>query len=159
MKKQILVISGLLVIFTALVVTISLFQSREIEKSLDLSKPAPALEKAAAPEQKAPLVPSRPEDFGITITEPGEGPVTQVEWDRVVSEKMGDIKAENPHVWQAVLAELHKQDPAQAQEFLKQQEDELKRVKELLVNDPDNQELKGKLERLMILQSINKELN
>lgn len=160
MKKQIVVLVGLSILFIFGIVLFSIYQTRKIEKEIEIKGVIPPEEEIAKELIKPPrqLVPSRPEDYGMVVIDDSNRPQMQEEWDILFSEKIKEVKSQtDSETWKKVKEQI-KEDPQKTQEKLKQIDENIKKCKEILKADPDNQEIKNKLERLMILKSIAKEL-
>ncbi len=104
------------------------------------------------------LVPQRPEDYGMVVTEGGNGSVTQQQWNALMKGKVKELKTEYPpEIWDKVREKI-KEDPAVTAQKIAKIDESIKKCREILEKEPDNMKTKQKLERLMILRSIGEDL-
>lgn len=112
-------------------------------------------EPAERPARK--LVPARPEDYGMIVTDTAQRPTFQQQWDMLIRDKVNELKSQYPpETWDKVQQKI-KEDPAVTAQKLRDINDSIKKCREILEKEPDNEEIKQKLERLMMLKSIGDE--
>lgn len=160
MKKQIIILVSLFIMFVFGIVLFFIYQTRKIEKEIEKKGVMPAKEKIGEVLIKQPrqLIPANPKDYGMIVIDDSNRPQAQEEWDTLFSKKIGQLKSEIAPQTQKKVEEQIKEGPQKTQEKLKQIGENINKCKEILKDNPDNQEIKDKLERLMILKSIAKEL-
>lgn len=155
MKKQIMLI--VLGIFTLGIFLFFVYQALKTEKEI-VKVPAPLLREEEISEKQVGLTPSKPQDYGMIVIEDNDRPQTQEEWDNLFSKKISEMKSEyEASTWDKVNAQIQ-EEPQKTEEKLKQIDSSIQKCNEALNQDPNNQEIKDKLERLMMLKSIAKEL-
>ena len=157
MKKQMIIFS-LIILLTSGIVFFSLHQNRGIEKEVAKTEHVPEKEEPAATTERKEIVPSRPEDYGVIIIDEGNKPKTQEEWDKLFSQKIKELKTEFPaETWNEINEKI-KEDPLKKANTMKEIDENIAKCKKILDKEPHNKEIKDKLERLMMLKSIGKEL-
>ncbi|MDP2941109.1 MAG: hypothetical protein Q8N85_02485 [Candidatus Omnitrophota bacterium] len=155
MKKSVILAGGLIV-FTAGLIIFSLYQSRRIEREAVVGVPLATTEE---PPRRRELIPADPRDYGMVVFNESSRPRSQDEWDRVLSQKIREMKERCPkEVWDKAW-EKKKEDPQKTAEKLQKIEAEIKKCNQILAQDPGNQEMQEKLEHLTMLKSIARELN
>ncbi len=161
MKKQIIILLSLGLLFILGIILFSLYQSNKISREISPERvsegePVP---KTSAASARPRITPSRPEDYGILVIRPGEEPKTQEEWDRFFSKKIQELKSQSPaQTWNKVQEDIEKESPKKRQENLAKLEDKIKKIELELKKNPQNKEAQERLQRLMMLKSIQKEL-
>ncbi|MCX5705581.1 MAG: hypothetical protein NTZ92_05965 [Candidatus Omnitrophica bacterium] len=104
------------------------------------------------------LVPANPEDYGMTVIDETNKPRTQEDWDRLLTARIRDVKSElTAQQMEEVKAKIQ-EDSQKTQEKLKKIDEVIAKCNEILKSDPSNQDARDKLNRLMMLKSISKEL-
>lgn len=116
------------------------------------------IQQAMPEERKRGLPVSNPEEYGILVTDEYSGPQTQEDWDRIISQKIKEAKAQLSPEELEKMSHKIEEDPQKTADKLKVIEANIQRCQEILSGDPDNKETKEKLERLRILKSILKQL-
>ena len=104
------------------------------------------------------LVPSRPEDYGMVVSNSSTPVLTQGYWDDLISRKVKNLKENAP---KEVLDKINrniKEDPVKLQENLKQIEDNINKYSAVLAKNPSDQQAKDRLEHFLIYKSIAREL-
>ena len=86
------VIVGLIVLFTLGLVLFSLYQTKNLERKTGVLKEKGQVKEAVI-KQPGQFVPSQPEDFGMVVINESNQPQTQEEWDRLISEKVRELKS------------------------------------------------------------------
>lgn len=151
------VIVGLIVLFTLGLVLFSLYQTKNLERKTGVLKEKGQVKEAVI-KQPQQLVPSQPEDFGMVVINESNQPQTQEEWDRLISEKVRELKSgSTPETWQRIKEKIN-EDKQKTENKLRQIDENIKKCKQILKQEPDNKEAREKIERLMMLKSIAKEL-
>jgi len=158
MQKKIIIFTVLVVLFTFGIVLFSVYQTQKITRETEKIIPAPIKREEIATKRPRRLIPSRPEDYGMIVIDENNKPQAQEGWDNLLSPKFEELKAKAPPERWDKIKEKIREEPQKTQEKLKQIDDSIKQYQEILRQDPNNQEIKGKLERLMMLKSITKEL-
>ncbi|MDI6605878.1 MAG: hypothetical protein QME65_01880 [Candidatus Omnitrophota bacterium] len=157
MKKQLLI---LIILAFAAVLGLILFSLKGVEKvdqeagKIILPEPQGSgpIERPARK-----LEPVRPEDYGMIITDT-DAPASQEQWETLIRRKIKDLKSQYPpQTWDQVQQKI-KEDPAVTGKKIKEIEASIGNCRQILEEEPDNLEVKQRLERLMILQNIGKEL-
>lgn len=149
--KRYKIILGILCL-TALVLVLSL---RYLPRRI---KPTPAIktEKEAVVDiSKRKPVPSRPEDFGMVVT---HGDVSEEEIQRMIAEKVKEAKSSLSLADKEKLKEVTKEDPEKTREKMAKINASIQECEETLANDPHNQAVKERLQRLRTLKAIANEL-
>ena len=160
MKKN-YIIFGVFAFAALAVIFFALYQIRIAEEeTAKVAIPAPAAPKIEeeVPQPVFPpprqLVPANPADYGMVVIVESKPVLTQSEWDGVISEKLTELKRQVPAEDRQKIYDLIKEDPAKTEEKLKQVEAKMRVYEEQLSREPDNVEIKGRLERLKMLKSI-----
>jgi len=108
--------------------------------------------------QKEPLLPSRPEDYGMIAIDENNAPRTQAEWDDLLSGKIKEAKAMlSPEENKKMIAVIEEA-PKKTAEKMKLIDEGIKKCNEALKANPNDQKIKDKLARYMMLKTIGKEL-
>jgi len=156
MKKQILIFIALLSISVFAVVLFSLNQAKRIEKeTLKIMFPSQPKPKTPSIGSKGPTI-GRPEDYGIVIMDNTNKPQTQEDWDSFLSTHIGDLKSRMPkELWSDIQKKM-KKEPQKKEDGLKKMDEDIRNAEEALKENPSEEEIKEKLERLRVLKSINK---
>ncbi|MFA5410334.1 MAG: hypothetical protein WC321_00515 [Candidatus Omnitrophota bacterium] len=154
-KKYILMLLGLIITFTLGLVFFSFYQTPKIEQEIAKLNPLPKIDtrvKADAAKPLRKLTPSNPEEYGIIVIPEGSQPQTQAEWDSFIQENTQRLKTKGT-LYSKSMSEEERMD---ATEALERMEADIRQQEEALRKDPENQGLKEKLQRLMMLRSITK---
>jgi len=152
--NKLVVVIGLIVLFTIGVVLFSFYQTRTLEKETGIFKEQVQNKEAVTGQPQAILIPAHPEDFGMVVIDENNRPATQQEWDRLISEKVRELKSEaTPETWQKIKEKIN-EDRKKTEDKLKQIDESIKKYKEILKQEPNNKEAREKIERLMMLKSI-----
>lgn len=104
------------------------------------------------------LVPVRPEDYGMVVFEKSSEPASEGEINALIHRKMQDIKTQFPEEVLSRVRERIKEDPQKTKEKLAQIEEAILRCRQILKDDPYNEEARNRLQNLLMLKSIAKEL-
>jgi len=158
MKKQILIFFAFLSISVFAVVLFSLNQAKRIEKEIlksVLPKTTPVQPGAYSLPSRE-LTPARLQDYGMIIIDSTNRPKIQQDWDKLLAERIEDLKSNiSPQVWSEIQESI-KENPQKTQEKLKKIDRYIKECEETLKGDPNNRDTRERLERLMILKGISK---
>ena len=157
MKPKIL----LIVIFVLCVtVAVSLWNMR--------SRPADQRPKTAFVEEplseqevsrpKRTLQPANPADYGMVVTDPLKGSMSEEDINVLIHNKWKEINAQFPKETLEKAEETIKEDPQATREKMAKIETELARCRAVLKTDPFNEEMKRKERNLLMLKAIGKEL-
>jgi hypothetical protein len=156
MHKQTVII-GLVILFSSAVILFFLLYQANIPKQ-KTGVVQEQVNKGVAIEQPAQSTPSRPEDFGMVVFDENNHPQTQAEYDELISEQMRKLKEKaSPETLQAMTASIQK-DSAETEKKLKQLDDNIKECEAILKQQPNDQDAKKRIARLMMLKSVTKEL-
>lgn len=156
MKKKALIFMVTILLFTLALVWFSLYQTRKTEE--EFSRQEVLKQEGEIIKPRRQLIPGRPEDYGMIVIDETNRVQTQKDWDRLLSLKIADLKSQSsPEVAQKIQEKI-KEEPQVTQDKLKQIDEGIQKLSELLKKEPDNQELKERLEHLMMLRSIAQEL-
>jgi len=157
MNKRNVIFIGLLIAFILVVVFFSIYQTKKIIRKIENPiLPLPGEEKVTRAPRK--LVPDNPADYGMVVFDDINKPRTQEEWDSQIHKKVEELKSEfPPEVWDKVKEKI-KEEPQVTADKIRQIDEGIQKCEEILKSDPGNIEAKQKLERLMMLKSIAKEL-
>ncbi|MDD2689602.1 MAG: hypothetical protein PHT41_05595 [Candidatus Omnitrophica bacterium] len=161
MKKQIIILLSLGLLLVAGVIFFSVYQSSKIAKEISRGKASQEeiVPKTSAASVRPRITPSRPQDYGILVTNQGEGPKTQEEWDSFFSKKIQGLKSQSStQAWNNVQKNIEKESPNKRQENLVKLEERIKKIESELKKNPQNKEAQDRLQRLIMLKSIAKEL-
>jgi hypothetical protein len=156
MHKQNVTI-GLAILFTLGVILFSfLYQPKIPEQGTGVAQEQ--VNKAVTNEQPVQSTPSRPEDFGIVVFSENNRPQTQAEYDGFASEQMRKLKEKAPpEALQAMKAGIQ-DDNAAIEKKLKQLDENINECQALLKQQPNDEDTKKRMDRLMMLKSMTKEL-
>jgi len=159
-RELTIALSSLIVIFVITLVLFSFYLTKKTESQIKML--LPAVEKkeeiADVPEDRK-IRPSRPEDYGVVIFHEGETPRLQSEWNEIIGGKIKELKHNlAPETWQKIQEQIA-EDPQKTEEKLQQIDEKLAELKSKLVKEPDNQEIKDRINRLMILKSVARDLS
>jgi len=157
MKKQIIITSFLILVSLALII-FSIYQTIRIEKEVSEFKRPQIKKEEKIIEEASPLIRSKPEDYGMIVIDDRNRPATQEEWDSLFAKKIKALKSQTPSVTWNKLDKKIKEEPQKTKDKLKQIDSSIEKSKLMLNKDPNNKEIKQKLDRLMMLRSIAKEL-
>jgi len=104
------------------------------------------------------LLPQRPEDYGMIVTDENTMPVGQKQYDAFIKDKISKLKSEYPlETWNKVQEKI-KEDPAVTRQKISQIDEAIEKCRRLLEKEPENIEVRQKMERLMMLRSIGESL-
>ncbi len=148
-----------IVLIGIIVTFILVWQAHRIGKQIQKIEPVSEIVPEIKKEEIATrLIPSRPEDYGMVVTRESDKPKTQAEWDKFFHRKLSEVKSQISLETLAKIKNKIEEDPAKREEKMEKIDKSFQQCQELLKKDPDNEEVKEKLERLMMLKSIAKEL-
>jgi len=158
--KKIILILGILFAITIVLSTISLYYTRRIEKEMKGEVPSrPQEVRQAIPEErKQELRVSDPKEYGMVIIDEYRGPQTQEDWDKIISQKVKETKAQLSRDDLEKIAHKIKEDSQKTAEKIKAIDENIQKCQEILKGDPGNEEARAKLNRLRMLKSISQEL-
>lgn len=160
MKKLLIIPLVFIALAVCGLVVFSLRDTEMIEQGMKKVLP-PKIQKAPAPALRPParkLTPQRPEDYGMVVTGQAPVPADQGHYDALIKGKIRELKNRYPpEDWEKVREKI-KEEPAVTAEKLARIDKGIKECRQLLEKEPDNLEVKQKLERLMMLKSIGEEL-
>lgn len=154
MKKEIIIIS-IIITFTFFIVLFSIYEMQKIKRQVIKAIPE---EKGQIYQPAPKLVPSRPQDYGMIVIDEYNRPQTQEDWDNLLGAKIRALKSELPSEAKEKIREQIKEDSQVTQDKIKQIDEGIVKCQDILKDEPNNQEAKERLERLMMLKSIAKEL-
>ncbi len=155
MKKHIII--GCLAVLIFGVVLFSIFQTARLNReyvSLGVEQVQPSVPALSRPA----LVPSRPEDYGMVVTNSSTPVLTQGYWDDIVSRKVKYLKRNAPKEVLDRINQNIKEDLVKKQEKLQQVEANIKKYSAAIAKNPNDQKAKDRLEHFLIYKSIAREL-
>lgn len=157
MKRPVIVLF-LVLAATFGIVVFSIYLTGKISE--EQIKVAPAVvESKGAEKPMRQLIPSRPQDYGMVVMEETDKPKTQEDWNSLLSHKISQLKSEYPpEVWAQINSKIN-EEPEKTEEKLKLIDEKIQYCIDILAKEPDNQDIKSRLERLMILKALAKELS
>ncbi|MDP3732576.1 MAG: hypothetical protein Q8R31_06135 [Candidatus Omnitrophota bacterium] len=151
-KKIFLVILSILLV----VVFISISRPRVYKKKTEAIADRLPFEKEGIPAPM--LVPARPEDYGMVVFEQSAQPPGEAEINALIHRKMQDIKTQFPEEVLSKVGERIKEDPEKTKEKLAKIDETIIKCRQILKDDPYNEEARNRLQNLLILKSIAEEL-
>lgn len=178
MKKNYIIFTVFAVVALGVLI-FSLYQTREAEKEAavaPLGSPEgkigemPALQPleplkvqipqppAPGPEKRRELVPDNPADYGMVVIPEGNAPMSQLEWDRIISQKIEDSKSQVPDEDWRKAVDFIKEDASKTAEKIKLIDVKMQTYEEAIRANPNDEDIKGRLERLKMLKSISKKM-
>lgn len=152
---------GLVVIFILTLVLFSLYQAGRVQKEIGVITPLQKeQETVSAPALRQKITPGRPEDYGMIVRYPEEEPLkTQAEWDRYFAERIKELKTRtSPETWDKMKQKVNEK-PGETKAAMMRLEEAMKKYEEELKKNPQDKELQKKMQNLMMLKSIQKELS
>ena len=155
MKNNIL-IGVSLVAVTVIAVSFSIYQTKKLENEYVLPEQCPQNAPLRA-NRPAPAI-SRPEDYGMVVTDNNSALLTQGYWDDMLSKKLRYLKENTPKEVLNKIEQKIKEDPAKTQDKMKLISENIKKFSDLLAKEPNNPEAKKRLEHFLMLKSLAKEL-
>ena len=151
---------GYIVIFVAVLISVLIWHGRSVEKHIEemesLSTDIKQKRQQKKPDAK--LTPSNPEDYGMVITSSSDTPKTQQQWNRIIYEKIDEIRTELSSQDINKIKDKIREDPAKTRQKLIKIENQIKECEATLRKEPNNEFIKEKLERLRMLKAIAKKL-
>ncbi|MFY9402135.1 MAG: hypothetical protein WAQ07_01845 [Candidatus Omnitrophota bacterium] len=157
--KKINFILILLLFLAIIIITISISQVKQIEKTTEVTfLPVRQGRTVSLDTQKNELVVSSPEDYGMVVTSEEDSSINQEYWDSMLSSKIKEIKLETPSSQMKKIQDIISEDCKKTEEKIVKIEKEINRCREILAKDPENAQIKKKLQNLLILKSLAKEL-
>ncbi|MFH1519450.1 MAG: hypothetical protein ABIE75_02640 [Candidatus Omnitrophota bacterium] len=118
----------------------------------------PTKEGGEAKETRRKLVPDNPEDYGMIVFEPDDEPETQKDWDKLLENKVKKLKTETSLATWAKVEEEIKEEPGKTQEKIEDIDKRLEEFQAALKKEPNNQEIRKRIENLKMLRAIAKSL-
>lgn len=155
MKKHILISIGLVAV-TIIAVSFSIYQTQKLENTYVLPKEQPRV--APAQVNRAKRAISRPEDFGMVVTENNAPVLNQEYWDKMISNKVRSLKENTPKEVLDKLNQKIKEDPAKTKEKMKLIDENIKSFSGLVAKEPNNLEARKRLKHFLMLKSLAREL-
>lgn len=157
-KKLFLQIILLTVVTVVLIYENIRIHSKPASETMDKKISAESTIVTEKTEQPRVLKPSNPADYGMVVTDPGKGPMSETEVNAMIHDKWQDIKTQysGETVGQAMIK--IKEEPQKTLDKMAKIEEEMQKCREILKNDPFNETAKNKLQNLYALKSIGKEL-
>jgi len=155
MKKIIIVSVIVVAVFS--ITFFSIYQTKKLQDEFTDIGPVEA-EKGQVNKEPSVLTPANPEDYGMVVINEGNKPRTQEDWDRLLMDRIRDAKSELSAQQTEELKAKIQEDPQKTQEKLKKIDEVIAKCNEALKKDPSNTDVRNKLDRLMMLKSISKEL-
>jgi hypothetical protein len=104
------------------------------------------------------LVPARPEDYGMVVFEKSSKPPDEAEINTLIHRKIQDIKTQFSEEILKKAREKIKEDPQKTKEKLAQIDEAIIKFRQILKEEPYNEEAKGRIQNLLILKTIAEEL-
>ena len=104
------------------------------------------------------LVPARPEDYGMVVFEQSSQPPGEAEINALIHRKMQDIKTQFPEEVLSKVSEAIKEEPQKTKEKLAQIDEAIIKCRQILKDEPYNEEARSRLQNLLMLKSIAGEL-
>jgi len=145
-----------LVAVTIIAVSFSIYQTKKLEKEYVLPKKQ-TQNTPLRVSRPAPVI-SRPEDYGMIVTDNNAPVLTQGYWDGIISSKVRYLKENTPKEVLNKVTQKIKEDPAKTKGKMKLIDDNIKNFSNLLVKEPNNPEAKKRLKHFLMLKSLAKEL-
>ncbi len=128
------------------------------KKKETVPKAKPTKEGGKAKETRRKLVPDNPEDYGMIVFELGDEPQTQKDWDKLLENKIKKLKTETSLATWAKVEEEIKEEPAKTRDKIKDIDKRLEEFQTSLKKEPNNQEIRKRIENLKMLRAIAKSL-
>lgn len=158
-KNIILIIITVLSVVAVVLICFSVCITRKIDESSRADQPIAANSlQGENIQQKEPLAPSRAEDYGFVSYDQNNMPKTQGEWDALLVSKVKESKAMLSEEEKNKMRKVIEEDPKKTADKIKLVDENIKKCNNALKANPNNQEMKDKLTRYMMLKSISKEL-
>jgi len=151
-KKIFLVILSILLV----VVFISISRPRVYKKKTKAIADRLPFKKEGIPTPR--LVPARPEDYGMVVFEQSSQPPGEAQINALIHKKMQDIKTRFPEEVLSKVGERIKEDAQKTKEKLAQIDEAIIKCRQILKDEPYNEEARNRLQNLLILKSIAQEL-
>lgn len=104
------------------------------------------------------LVPARPEDYGMVVFEQSSPPPGEAQINALIHRKMQDIKTQFPEEVLRKARERIKEDAQKTKEKVAQIDEAIIKCRQILKDEPYNEEARNRLQNLLILKSIAEEL-
>jgi hypothetical protein len=156
MKKHILISAGLVVV-TIIAVVFSIYQTKKLENEYVLPKEQPQVAFERIKRRPPPVI-SRPEDYGMVVTDNNAPVLTEGYWNEMISKKVSQLKSNTPKEVLGKLNQKIKEDPAKTKEKMKLIDENIKNFNALLAKEPNNLEAQKRLKHFLMLKSLAKEL-
>ena len=94
----------------------------------------------------------------MVVTSEEDSSINQEYWDSMLSSKIKEIKLETPSSQMKKNTGYYFRRLQKTEEKIVKIEKEINRCREILAKDPENAQIKKKLQNLLILKSLAKEL-
>lgn len=151
MRRTVIILVSLVIIFTAALIIFSLYQIPHLEQEIEKTNYLREKEIEPSREKLVPqLIPENPADYGITVLDKNSLPHTQEAWDRVLVPKIKAAKSQMP----PEISSKVTQDKVKIKNKIMEVDDAILRCQDILSKEPDNHQIQEKLQRLMMLKSI-----
>jgi hypothetical protein len=150
-----------IIFLTAAVILFCVIITWQLEKKISVLDIEPkAAQKTTTPivEHKArELIVSDPKDFGMVVFDPGVGP-SETEIDNMLTVKISQLKSNiRQETWNKIREKIV-EDNQKTESKLAQIEESIKQCRDTLNINPNDAQIKAKLERLLMLKIIARDL-
>ena len=157
MKKYFIIVGCAVVLMIGLV-SFSIYQTAKLNREYPDIVVKPVRSMPALTSRRPALQASRPEDYGMVVTNSSTPVLTQGYWDDLISQKARYLRENASKEALDKINQNIKEDPIKLQENLKQIEDNIKKYSAAVAKNPNDQESKDRLEHFLIYKSIAREL-
>jgi len=124
-------------------------------------KPKPFADRLPADGESASgheLQPAKPEDYGMVVFDSSNDVTSETEANTLIRNKMKVIRSQFPKETLGKVSEKIKEDPQRTRDKIRQIDEAIVKCREILRKEPYNEEVKKKLQNLLMLKSIAQEL-
>jgi len=124
-------------------------------------KPKPFADRLPSDEESASrhaLQPARPEDYGMVVFDSSNDVTSEAEANTLIRNKIKEIRSQFPKETLVKISEKIKEDPQRTKDKIRQIDEAIVKCRETLRKEPYNEEVKKKLQNLLMLKSIAQEL-
>jgi len=156
MKKHI-ILAMVFLLLTVLAVLFSTYQTKQLENNFPAPQTAPKNIILQPKPAAAPVI-SRPEDYGMVVTNNSDPVLSQEYWDNLISSKVSNLKTNIPRESLDKLNHKIKEDSLKTQNKIKLINENIKNFSDLLAKDPNNEEAKKRLEHFLMLKTLAEKL-
>lgn len=147
MKKIYLILSIVFILVLGLSI-FSIYYTLKTTKEVITEEKLTSKYQITYPETKALITPSDPSQYGMVVIE-RKSPLE--EYERVISEKIEELESQYPKEFKDYL---QNKDPLEVKEKVKTIQENIEECREKLKDNPQDEKLKARLQRLIILKSI-----